>query len=625
MHFDVDTDVKSCHVMAGRRTLIALWIFLYFIPSTCPAISPNSSGNFILPHSTNLKVFSRRSSCLKHEIVKHTKHGSCVVSLPFDSHVTLSTYFAVCCDVHSNPGPTSATYNRHQAGKHRNNYTSDQSLNSPINNTTLHESALNSSLPMVHLSAEHMDLSITAYKNVNSLYIDQQPDLLDLFINAYSNIQRFHYAESSTSSIMNTDVKHKNIIPVRITRRTKVNSQHYTGRHTSFSNLVDASERSSHNAHYTKSNNFHYTLHSRNVNNLKQIEICRQKEMKLRFAVWNARSIAKKAAIVCDIIQSNKLEILAITESWLGKNTDDSSITEILNRLKTYSFVHVSRESGKGGGVGVFYSKQLSITMNSDNVFKSFEHINLNVVSGKLNTRLIVIYRPPPSKKNKLKTSMFFTEFHDLLELMSQHEQPLLIAGDFNFHLDDTTNCDTIKFMDILDSANLSQHVLGSTHRKGHTLDLIITQHNSNLVTDVRILNDVFSDHQVVTCKLNCPRPPLSKIPLTFRSTKQLNGDVFIATLKESLANKDLSVKTDIDEMVDIYNSTLKDIYDKLAPVQTRVVNHRPWAPWYNEDLREAKREKRRAERKFRKTKLTVNKQMYIEACERYNRLLENC
>ena len=174
---------------------------------------------------------------------------------------------------------------------------------------------------------------------------------------------------------------------------------------------------------------------------------------------------------------------------------------------------------------------------------------------------------------------MFFTEFHDLFELMSQHEQPLLIAGDFNFHLDDTTNCDTIKFMDILDSVNLSQHVLGSTHRKGHTLDLIITQHNSNLVTDVRILNDVFSDHQVVTCKLNCPRPPLSKIPLTFRSTKQLNGDVFIATLKESLADQDLSVKTDIDEMVDIYNSTLKDIYDKLAPVQTRVVNHRPWAP----------------------------------------------
>ena len=175
--------------MAGRRTLIALWIVLYFMPSTCPAISPNSSGNFILPHSTNLKVLSRRSSCLKHEIVKQTKHGSCVVSLPFDSHVTLSTYFAVGCDVHSNPGPTSPTYNRHQAGKHRNNYTSDQRLNSPINNTTLHELELNSSLPMVHLSAEHMDLFITAYKNVNSLYIDQQPDLLDIFINAYSNIQ----------------------------------------------------------------------------------------------------------------------------------------------------------------------------------------------------------------------------------------------------------------------------------------------------------------------------------------------------------------------------------------------------------------------------------------------------
>ena len=32
---------------------------------------------------------------------------------------------------------------------------------------------------MVHLSAEPMDLFIIAYKIVNSLYIDQQPDLLD--------------------------------------------------------------------------------------------------------------------------------------------------------------------------------------------------------------------------------------------------------------------------------------------------------------------------------------------------------------------------------------------------------------------------------------------------------------
>lgn len=79
----------------------------------------------------------------------------------------------------------------------------------------------------------------------------------------------------------------------------------------------------------------------------------------------------------------------------------------------------------------------------------------------------------------------------------------------------------------------------------------------------------------------------------------------------------------DTSELVNTYNSTLKDTYDNLAPAQTKWINHRPWAPLYNEDLREAKREKRRKERKYRKSKLTVDKAIFIKACNHNNRLLE--
>ena len=51
----------------------------------------------------------------------------------------------------------------------------------------------------------------------------------------------------------------------------------------------------------------------------------------------------------------------------------------------------------------------------------------------------------------------------------------LLIAGDFNFHLDDLNNKHAKRFVDILDGFGLQQHVKGPTHNKGHTLDLIIT------------------------------------------------------------------------------------------------------------------------------------------------------
>ena len=51
----------------------------------------------------------------------------------------------------------------------------------------------------------------------------------------------------------------------------------------------------------------------------------------------------------------------------------------------------------------------------------------------------------------------------------------------------------------------MTQHVTGLTHSKGHTLVLIITRGDVNLVYDVRVLPGHFSDHKVVFCKLDRP------------------------------------------------------------------------------------------------------------------------
>jgi len=63
--------------------------------------------------------------------------------------------------------------------------------------------------------------------------------------------------------------------------------------------------------------------------------------------------------------------------------------------------------------------------------------------------------------------------------------------------------------------------------------------------------------------------------------------------------------------------------------VITRWVTQRPRTltirtAWYTHDLRTAKREKRRAERKFRKSGLVVHKQLFEESCATYNSLLES-
>ena len=56
-------------------------------------------------------------------------------------------------------------------------------------------------------------------------------------------------------------------------------------------------------------------------------------------------------------------------------------------------------------------------------------------------------------------------------------------------------------------------------------------------------------------------------------------------------------------KLVDCYNTTLAGLHDRHAPLKTKTVTVRPQGPWHSEEIREAKRVRRRAERKWRTTR----------------------
>ena len=171
----------------------------------------------------------------------------------------------------------------------------------------------------------------------------------------------------------------------------------------------------------------------------------------------------------------------------------------------------------------------------------------------------------------------------------------------------------------------MTQHVTASTHSKRHTHDLIITRGDENLVHDVIILPDLFSDHNVVTCKLDLPKPLASKTYVTYRSTKSLTADVLDDVLPKVPYVRDSKspVTVDLTILVIKYNTALEKICNDLAPMKSRWITHRPHATWYNNDLCLNKRIKWRVERMFRKTGLEVNKKIFAEACNKYQRQLE--
>ena len=62
------------------------------------------------------------------------------------------------------------------------------------------------------------------------------------------------------------------------------------------------------------------------------------------------------------------------------------------------------------------------------------------------------------------------------------------------------------------------------------------------------------------------------------------------------------------------YNTGSDKIQNDLAPRKSRWITKRPHASWYDDDLRLAKRIKRRAQRIFWKTGLVVHKDVSTEA-----------
>ena len=75
---------------------------------------------------------------------------------------------------------------------------------------------------------------------------------------------------------------------------------------------------------------------------------------------------------------------------------------------------------------------------------------------------------------------MGYIEWSSYIEQFVAVQEELLIVGDFNIHVDYSNNESQVP--DILNATGLTQHVTSPTHQKRHTLDLVITREQSNLL-----------------------------------------------------------------------------------------------------------------------------------------------
>ena len=178
--------------------------------------------------------------------------------------------------------------------------------------------------------------------------------------------------------------------------------------------------------------------------------------------------------------------MIGLTETWL--KPDEFTV---LNEASTPSYTsdHIPRASRKGGGVANIYDSKFQFTKNTP-TFLSFELLVMKSMQPTQSLFIATVYRPPGPY------TAFLTEFPEFLLDLVVIADNILFFGDFNIHLEKSTDPLQKAFGAIINSVGF---VSGPIHCHCHTLDLVLS-HGINVVDlNVFPLSPGLSDHNNIT------------------------------------------------------------------------------------------------------------------------------
>ena len=130
-------------------------------------------------------------------------------------------------------------------------------------------------------------------------------------------------------------------------------------------------------------------------------------------------------------------------------------------------------------------------------------------------------------------------------------------------------------------------------HRRGHTLDWLITSRATD-VLDLTVADMLLSDHFVISFGLLLRKPGRVTKKVTSRDIRSVNMSAFRTDLRNVLESATQSESAD---PLSVYSTCLRQVLYDHAPLVTRTVTYHTSAPWMTLEVKQAKVERRIAER----------------------------
>jgi hypothetical protein len=354
--------------------------------------------------------------------------------------------------------------------------------------------------------------------------------------------------------------------------------------------------------------------------NLIQIDIQPTTQVKtnqVKLSLVNTRSIRNKVDDYMEHLSTSNIDVSLITETWMS-HMDTQTIAEL--KSDSYDFDHVPRLERMGGGLAIHWKKEYTVKRLKDGKHDSFDYAEWKLTSQARSVVIILVYHAPYSTVSPVTNTMFLEEFAEYLaEITTDYLGcDYLIAGDFNIHMDDHTDSTAHNLQDILECNGLVNHVEVPTHEAGHILDLIITRKDSKLLDSKPEATFYISDHSFIEVNLCVETIKRETKVMKVRKWKTVNME----EVKSILSNSELCTRENwdnLDELAEVYNQTLTEIADEMAPLKNKRITVRETMPWYTPRLKEIKSIRRMLEKKWLKTGLKI----YFEQFKYHRSLLK--
>lgn len=319
---------------------------------------------------------------------------------------------------------------------------------------------------------------------------------------------------------------------------------------------------------------------------------------RVRVGHINIRSILPKIHELSQLLEFHKLDVLAVSETWLNSNTSNCYVN-----IAGYGFFHRNR-IGRGGGVGIFFRDTFQCTLVSSS--EDIEQLWIRLTICKVTFLVGSVYKPPSILYN-----VFLDHLENTISTFLCETDRIYCCGDFNinlFSVDSPAVAYFEKFLESLGAVQLVSKPTRVTMNTSTLLDYIVTTSESTVVnTDV--INCELSDHDFIFFDLLLDRPHRPVEFRTYRAISQIDLIEFQRCLDATPFHLMLSMY-DVNLKVDFLNNCLINLFDVHAPIVTRKFS-KPRLPWITSNIKLLMTLRDNAKQRYSSTKLQEHWQYY--------------